>query len=591
MAESVLSSGLPARLFAIVRDEDLGEPGGRGDVSSQVSIHPSSVLIAVIAARQSATVSGLAFAQALADAVAPGVVVEPLIPDGQCAQAGTPIARLRGPAQAVLAVERPLLNLLGRLSGVATLTSAAVDRVRGTQAVICDTRKTTPGLRVLEKYAVVCGGGTSHRMGLHDAVMLKDNHLAAMRQEGESLRDAIQRAATQARQQWGDQLAFVQIECDTLEQFQAVLDVPPGLVDLVLLDNMPPDTLRQAVAMRGDRPIGLEASGGITIDTLSQVAATGIDRISLGQLTTRATGIDFGLDHEHTITVRTPEPPLEQWGDALEAVDTHGLVGRVVVIKQTASTQDLARSMASSDHGVLVIAGHQTAGRGRLGRTWHDTPGHSLAMTLALPVPPVRTVPPEKQVNQPAHSDLLGLIAGLALCTVAHRFTPALITPDDPERPWSNIALRWPNDAVHVASGRKLAGVLVESSPVCVLIGMGMNVTQITGNADGNWHPSLAGKVTSMAELGASCSRLELACELLKVFAELLRLERTELLEIAAKANALRGRRRVFLHDNNRYQGRVGSIDHQGAVELTLDDGSTVHLPAATTSLVHDDHS
>jgi BirA family biotin operon repressor/biotin-[acetyl-CoA-carboxylase] ligase len=336
--------------------------------------------------------------------------------------------------------------------------------------------------------------------------------------------------------------------------------------------------------MRGDRSIALEASGGITIDTLTQVAATGIDRISLGQLTTQATGIDFGLDHEHTITVRTPEPPLEQWGDAHEAVNTHGLIKRVVVIKQTASTQDLARSMASSEHGVLVIAGHQTAGRGRLGRTWHDAPGHSLAMTIALPVHPA------SMQNPPVHHDLLGLIAGLALCTAAHRHIPAL----DSTHRWSHIALRWPNDAVHVASGRKLAGVLVESSPGCVLVGMGMNATQLAGDGHttaSDWHESLAGQVTSLAELGATCSRLELACTLLETFAKLMQLERTELLELAANANALRGRLRVFTHDNKRYQGRVGSIDHQGAIELTLDDGSTVNLPAATTSLVHDEHA
>lgn len=575
MADHILRTGLPARLFALARDEDLAE---RGDVSSQVSIDARAVLIARIVARQPGVVSGLAFAQALADGVATGdlggVVIEPLLTDGQRVAPGDAIARVRGPARSVLAIERPLLNLLGRLSGIATLTANAVERIAGSRAVICDTRKTTPGLRLLEKYAVVCGGGTSHRMGLHDAVMLKDNHLAAMRREGESLAQAIERAALTARERWGDALSFVQIECDSLEQFAQVLSVPQGLVDLVLLDNMPPALLREAVRLRGDRPIGLEASGGITIDALAQVASTGIDRISLGLLTTRATGIDFGLDHEHSVPPRPAEPPLEAWADALEAVDAKGLVGRVVVVKQTGSTQDLARSMAMSDsaasqqNGLLVIAGTQTAGRGRLGRQWLDAPSNTLAMSIAL--------------HNPAHVDLLGIIGGLALCSAAHTLVPLL--SDDP---WQQIALRWPNDAVHVASGRKLGGVLVEASGQSAVVGLGLNVGQIATTKD--WPESIAGRAVSLAELGAVGNRLDAARVVLESFCTLLATPREQVLELARNANALLGLRRTFLHDGKHYQGVVMAIDHQGSISLRTDDDTTVHLPASTTSMLHDE--
>ncbi len=563
-ANQLVRTGLPRRLFEIARDEDLGE---RGDVSSLVSIAPETVLMAQIGARQAGVLAGLAFTQLLADAVAPGVVIEPVVNDGQRVSRGDVIGVVRGPARSVLAVERPLLNLLGRLSGIATLTSRAVVQVEGTCAQVCDTRKTTPGLRVLEKYAVACGGGTSHRMGLHDAVMLKDNHLAAMRREGEPLASAIERAAREARTRFGDVLKFVQIECDTLEQFSEVLKVRSGLVDLVLLDNMDCDTLKQAVTMRGDRPIGLEASGGITIDTLAEVASTGIDRVSLGQLTTQATGLDFGLDHTEAISARLPEPPLNQWADALEAELGKGW--RVAVVAQTASTQDAARQMASGDQNVLVVAGEQTAGRGRLGRAWRDTHGCSVAMSVAL-------------AKQGETGDLLGIIGGLALCAAAHRFVPGM-----QDAPWEAVALRWPNDAVHVASGRKLGGVLVESANGVVVVGLGLNVGQLA--TLGDWPEAIAGRAASLAELGSTATRLDAAQAVLVELTRLMALPREELLKLASQANAMRGKRHAFTHNSKRHEGVVGAIDHDGAIELMLEDGRAVHLPAATTSLVHDE--
>ena len=181
---------------------------------------------------------------------------------------------------------------LGRLSGIATLTAACVAKCEGTNAKILDTRKTTPTLRGLEKYAVACGGGVNHRMGLYDAVLLKDNHLA--RVPGKALGDRVAAAVERARREFPS-LKFIEVEVDTLDQLEAVL--PTG-VDIVLLDNMRPATLARAVAMRDEAAPGvaLEASGGVTLDTLTELAATGVDRLSIGALTHSAPALDIALD-------------------------------------------------------------------------------------------------------------------------------------------------------------------------------------------------------------------------------------------------------------------------------------------------------
>ena len=200
---------------------------------------------------------------------------------------------IRGPLSAILPVERTLLNLLGRASGVATATSRFVDAVAGTGAQIVDTRKTTPGLRTIEKYAVRCVGGRLHRIGLHDAVLIKDNHLAGL---GDHFAEAVESAAMACREQMRPR--FIEIEVDDLEQFEAVLDLPSGTVDIVLLDNMDLAGIRQAVARRDQRrrALLLEASGGVTMDSVRGIAETGVDRIAVGAITHSAVQIDFGLD-------------------------------------------------------------------------------------------------------------------------------------------------------------------------------------------------------------------------------------------------------------------------------------------------------
>jgi nicotinate-nucleotide pyrophosphorylase (carboxylating) len=237
----------------------------------------------------------------IAAGYSPEISTEVLLADGECVEAGQAIAAWAGPAGDVLAAERVALNFLQRLSGIATLTRTYVDAVAGTSAKIYDTRKTTPGWRALEKYAVRAGGGMNHRMGLYDAVLIKDNHIAAMTLAGEA--DAIDAlgdklAAARAKLPAG---GFVEMEVDTLTQLDAALKLA---VDVVLLDNMSPTELAEAVARRDAAglagKVALEASGGVTLDSVRAVAAAGVERIAIGAITHSATAVDIGLDIELT---------------------------------------------------------------------------------------------------------------------------------------------------------------------------------------------------------------------------------------------------------------------------------------------------
>jgi nicotinate-nucleotide pyrophosphorylase (carboxylating) len=194
--------------------------------------------------------------------------------------------------RSILVAERTALNFLQRLSGIATLTARYAERIVGTPAVLLDTRKTTPGWRLLEKYAVRCGGGTNHRLGLYDGVLIKDNHLAALRHGTQGVAEAV----AAARSQYGQRVP-IEVEVDTLEQLDVALTAGP---DIILLDNMGPERLRQAIARRDALApsIRLEASGGVNLDTIAAIAATGIDRISVGALTHSAIALDIGLDYE-----------------------------------------------------------------------------------------------------------------------------------------------------------------------------------------------------------------------------------------------------------------------------------------------------
>ena len=259
--------------------EDLGRAG---DVTAAL-IDADARLKAQFAARKPGRVAGLACVRLAIHALDPTARLEIRLEDGRDAEPGQTIAVIEANARALLSAERTALNLLGRLSGVATLTRAYVSAVAGTRAVIVDTRKTTPGLRALEKYAVRCGGGVNHRFGLDDAILIKDNHVAAA--------GGVAEALTRAKAIAGH-LTPIEVEVDSLDQLEQALPFAPHVI---MLDNFSHEDLRRAVATVGGR-VRLEASGGVNLDTVRAIAETGVDAISVGALTHSAPVLDIGLD-------------------------------------------------------------------------------------------------------------------------------------------------------------------------------------------------------------------------------------------------------------------------------------------------------
>jgi nicotinate-nucleotide pyrophosphorylase (carboxylating) len=276
------------RLIEWAVEEDLGLVG---DVTSQALIPADLVGEAAFVARARGTLAGLPAAALVLAAVDPRLALEADVEDGAPLNPGDRLGTVRGPMGGVLAAERLALNFLQRLSGVATLTRTFVEAVGGLPCQVLDTRKTTPGWRLLEKYAVRCGGGHNHRLGLYDGLLIKDNHLAALGTAGAP----IQKAVRAARARAGHALPL-EIEVDTLDQLDQALTCQP---DMVLLDNMPPGQLREAVRRRDARApkVLLEASGGVTLATVRALAETGVDRISIGALTHSAPSLDVGLDY------------------------------------------------------------------------------------------------------------------------------------------------------------------------------------------------------------------------------------------------------------------------------------------------------
>lgn len=292
LLETLLADGCADRLIAIARDEDLGR---RGDATTASLPELRRTGAARLVAREPGVAAGLPLIGRIARAFDAALAVEIRADEGEACRAGAVLARITGPIADLLAVERTLLNLVARAGGVATMTRRFVEAA-GPSVKVCGTRKTTPGLRWLEKYAIRCGGGSTHRMGLDDALLYKDNHLAALDPGAWSRRLAEAIAAGRA----AGPLRFAEVEVDRIEQLDALLALPAGTVDLVLLDNMAPPVLAEAVARR-DRAgssIALEASGGITLGTIAAVAATGVERISVGAVTHGAVATDLALDLE-----------------------------------------------------------------------------------------------------------------------------------------------------------------------------------------------------------------------------------------------------------------------------------------------------
>jgi nicotinate-nucleotide pyrophosphorylase (carboxylating) len=267
----------------------LAEDLGSGDATSLATVPAAMTARAAVRAREPLVVAGLALAEAAFAHLAPQAVISRGVQDGQAVQAGQTLLVVAGPACALLGAERVALNFLQRLSGIATLTARFVQAVQGTGAQILDTRKTTPGWRRLEKYAVRCGGGGNHRFGLFDRVLIKDNHLAALQREQPN---AIGAAVRRARAAYP--LLQVEVEADTLEQVDQALAAG---ADFILLDNMGLDQLRQAVRKCAGRT-PTEASGGVNLDSVQAIAQTGVNFISVGALTHSAPAVDLGLDFE-----------------------------------------------------------------------------------------------------------------------------------------------------------------------------------------------------------------------------------------------------------------------------------------------------
>lgn len=273
----------PFLIDAAVRSALAEDLGRAGDLTTDAIIPKDASARAVIAARETGVVAGLALARAAFAALSGDVHFENWATDGDRIESGAVVARIEGPAHAILSAERVALNYLGRLSGIASLTSLYASRIAHTKAKVCDTRKTTPNLRAFEKYAVRCGGGANHRFGLDDAVLIKDNHIAVAGGVIPALRAAKAHVG---------HLVKIEIEVDTLDQLREVLSEG---ADAVLLDNMNPELLREAVTLVAGRMI-CEASGGVNLDTISAIAETGVDLISVGALTHSPRVLDLGLD-------------------------------------------------------------------------------------------------------------------------------------------------------------------------------------------------------------------------------------------------------------------------------------------------------
>lgn len=275
---------LPDLLIAPIVRAALAEDLGRaGDITALACVPAETRLACDFAVRRGGVVAGLSVIRLTLAELDPSSTIETFVSDGDSVAAGTTLARVSGSARAILSAERTALNLLGRLCGIATLTQDYVEAVAGTKATITDTRKTTPGLRALEKYAVRCGGGVNHRFGLDDAILIKDNHVAACGSVGEAVRRA---------KAFAGHLVKVEVEVDSLVQLHEALAFDP---DVIMLDNFNLADLREAVSVVDGR-VTLEASGGVTLETVRDIAETGVDVISVGALTHSAKVLDIGLD-------------------------------------------------------------------------------------------------------------------------------------------------------------------------------------------------------------------------------------------------------------------------------------------------------
>jgi nicotinate-nucleotide pyrophosphorylase (carboxylating) len=289
---------LAGHVARLARDWFLEDLAHECDWTSIGLVAPDARSELAVVARRPGVIAGLPAAAVVAGVADPGLTFEPCLDDGATVAAGQTVATLAGPTRSVLAAERTVLNLLGRMSGIATAVRRLVEAVAGTRCRVYDTRKTVPGWRLLDKYSVRMGGGWNHRLGLYDAILIKDNHLAAAAAEGVSPAEAVRTSLAFVGKTFPPERAaamVVEVEIDSFEQLAPVLDAGPHIV---LLDNMPVAELARCVALRNERAPGvvLEASGGIRLDTVAAIAATGVDRVSTGWPTHDAPWLDVALD-------------------------------------------------------------------------------------------------------------------------------------------------------------------------------------------------------------------------------------------------------------------------------------------------------
>jgi nicotinate-nucleotide pyrophosphorylase (carboxylating) len=277
--EDILNQAKPLLQNALA--EDIGD----GDVTTLCTLAPGAMAVGRFIAKRAGVVAGLEIARLTFALLDERVRLEPHVTEGEAVQAGTVIGEISGPARAVLSGERVALNFMQRMSGIATLTRRFVDAVRGSSATILDTRKTAPGLRILDKWAVRLGGGQNHRSGLYDMVLIKDNHIAAVG----SISEAVSRVRA-----CDERRRAIEVEVKNLTELQEVLGLA---VDRVMLDNMSSEEMREAVRLTGGR-VPLEASGNVTLENAAAVAATGVDFISIGMLTHSVRALDISLDFE-----------------------------------------------------------------------------------------------------------------------------------------------------------------------------------------------------------------------------------------------------------------------------------------------------
>ena len=363
-----------------------------GDLTTESLIPANAFGKAKLNFRADGIACGLPLAEMAFRALDADIFVEILISEGTRVAKGATAMRIQGDARAILSAERVALNFAQRLSAIATLTAQYVAQTKGTRARIADTRKTTPGLRIAEKYAVRMGGGANHRYALDDMILIKDNHIA--------LCGGISQAVEKARKRVGHAVK-IEVECDNLKQVEEAI---AAHADIILLDNMTNQQLRDAVALIDSIALS-EASGGVNLDTVSGIAQTGVDLISVGALTHGVRSLDIGLDVENLMKLGRPRQHFAQ----------------------TDSTNRVALDWADAPHGALVWADAQSAGRGRLGRSWSSPAGKGLYFSLVL-----RPTEP----NPARYSLLAGLGAARAIERVC----------DLP------IACKWPNDLLcHLA--------------------------------------------------------------------------------------------------------------------------------------------